>query len=463
MMADHLSSLFARYATAPASDGVQPDVVHEVERRVLDTIGVAVAGFEEAAAVAARAVALQDRRPHGAVVWGAAERAPDGLAGFANATAARSLDFNDTYLSKEPLHPSDAIAPLFALAETERRTGTELVAAIAVAYEVAVRLCDAGSLRSNGWDHVNHLAVGIACGAARLLGLDEERARHAIALTVVPHAAMRQTRVGELSMWKGVAAAEAGRNAVFAARLAAGGMTGPAEAFEGEMGYVHQLMGGQIDLAALEPLVEGASPIAILGTSIKRWPVEYHAQSAVEAALEIRSELGEPSPERIASVRIETFDAAYQIIAADPQKRDPRTRETADHSLQYIVAAALMDGEVSPRTFDESRFRDPATLALLRDAVVVEEDPVLSKEYPEAIPNRITVRMRDGAEVRREVALPLGHARRPMTDADLSAKFRANVAGRWTPERTWRVERLVEALPLAPTIDALAESLESST
>jgi 2-methylcitrate dehydratase len=222
-------------------------------------------------------------------------------------------------------------------------------------------------------------------------------------------------------------------------------------------------MGGQIDLAALEPLVEGASPIAILGTSIKRWPVEYHAQSAVEAALEIRSELGEPSPERIASVRIETFDAAYQIIAADPQKRDPRTRETADHSLQYIVAAALLDGEVSPRTFDESRFRDPATLALLRDAVVVEEDPVLSKEYPEAIPNRITVRMRDGAEVRREVALPLGHARRPMTDADLSAKFRANVAGRWTPERAAPVERLVEALPLAPTIDALAESLESST
>jgi 2-methylcitrate dehydratase len=463
MMADRISSLLARYATAPASDGAQPDVVHEVERRLLDTIGVAVAGFGEAAPIAARAVALEEPRPHGAVVWGAGERAPAALAGFANATTVRCLDFNDTYLSKEPLHPSDAIAPLFALAETERRTGTELVAAIALAYEVAVRLCDAGSLRTRGWDHVNHLAVGIACAAARLLGLDEHRTGEAIALTVVPHAAMRQTRTGELSIWKGVAAAEAGRNAVFAARLAAAGMSGPAEPFEGDMGYVHQLLGGEIDLAALDPMAAGDPPSAILATSIKRWPVEYHAQSAVEAALEARAELGDLSPERIASVRIDTFDAGYQIIARGPEKWDPRTRETADHSLPYIVTAALLDGEVSLRTFDEPRFRDPVTLALLRDAVTVDEDRALSRGYPAGIPNRITVRTRDGAEITREVTHPLGHARRPMTDENVSAKFRANVAGAWTLERAKRVERLIEALPLAPTVDALAESLESWT
>jgi 2-methylcitrate dehydratase len=463
MMADRISSLLARYVTAPASDGAQPDVVHEVERRLLDTIGVAVAGFDEAAPIAARAVAIEEPRPQGAVVWGTRERAPGALAGFANATAVRCLDYNDTYLSREPLHPSDAIAPLFAMAETERRTGADLVAAIALAYEAAVRLCDAGSLRTHGWDHVNNLAVGIACGAARLLGLDDERTGHAIALTVVPHAAMRQTRTGELSMWKGVAAAEAGRNAVFAARLAAAGMSGPAEPFEGEMGYVQQLLGGEVDLAALDPMAAGDPPSAILATSIKRWPVEYHAQSAVEAALEIRAALGDLSSERIASVRIETFDAGYEIIARDPQKWDPRTRETADHSLPYIVTAALLDGEVSLRTFDEARFRDPATLALLRDAVTVDEDPALSRGYPAGIPNRITVRTSDGVEITREVAHPLGHARRPMTDEDVSAKFRANVAGAWPSERAERVERLIEALALAPTVDALAESLESWT
>jgi 2-methylcitrate dehydratase len=462
-MTDRISSLLARAAVATTPQRVPEDSAHEVRRRILDSIGVAVAGFDEPAPVAAREVVLSERRPHGAVVWGSGERASAGLAGFANATAVRCLDYNDTYLSLEPLHPSDSIAPLLALAETERRTGAELLAAIALAYEVGVRLCDAGSLRAHGWDHVNHLGVGIACGAARLLGLDEERTRHAISLTAVPHGAMRQTRVGELSMWKGVAAAEAGRTAVFAARLAATGMTGPAEPFEGEMGYVAQLLGGRLELDALAPLERDDPPRAILETSLKRWPVEYHAQSAVDAALRLRAELGEDIADRIASVRIDTFDASFQIIAKDPEKWDPRTRETADHSLQYIVLAALLDGDVTLRTFDESRFREPRTLALLRDAVTVAEDADLSAGYPAAIPNRITVRTRDGRELTREVRHPPGHARAPMSDDEVSAKFRANVDGRWKPELADRVETLVGSLGEAATVEALTESLEAWT
>jgi 2-methylcitrate dehydratase len=460
-MADRISSLLAGYALATSADDVPPETVHEVERRVLDAIGVAIAGYDEAAPAAARAVALHDGRGDGAVVWGTGERAGAEVAGFANATAVRCLDYNDTYLSREPLHPSDAIAPLLALAETERRSGADLVAALAVAYEVAVRLCDAGSLRAHGWDHVNHLAVGVACGAARLLGLDEGRTRNAISLTVVPHAAMRQTRAGELSMWKGVAAAEAGRNALFAARLAAAGMTGPAEPFDGEMGYVRQLLGGTIDLGALSAIERREPPRAILGTYVKRWPVEYHAQSAVDAALQIRAELGERAAEQIAAVRIRTFDASYQIIAKDPQRWDPMTRETADHSLQYIVVAALLDGAVTPRTFEPSRFRDPGILALLRGAVAVEEDAELSRGYPDGIPNRITVRTHDGRELEREVRYPSGHVRNPMSDDALSGKFRANVGGRWKPDLADRVEQLVGSLFDAATLDPLAEALEA--
>jgi 2-methylcitrate dehydratase len=462
-MTDRISSLLAHATAAAAPERVPHDTAREVRRRVLDSIGVAVAGFDEPAPVAARDVVLQERQGHGAVVWGSGARAPAALAGFANATAVRCLDYNDTYLSLEPLHPSDAIAPLLALAETERRSGAELVAAIALAYEVGVRLCDAGSLRRQGWDHVNHLAVGVACGAARLLGLDEARTRHAIALAAVPHAAMRQTRAGELSMWKGAAAAEAGRTAVFAARLAAAGMTGPAEPFEGEMGYVRLLLGGHIDADALAPLERGDPPRAILDTYVKRWPVEYHAQSAVDAALQVRKELGEGAAERIASIRIETFDAGYQIIARDPEKWDPHTRETADHSLQYIVVAALLDGDVTARTFEESRFREPGTLALLRGAVAVEEDPDLSAGYPDGIPNRVTVRTHDGLELTREVRHPRGHARNPMSDDELSAKFRANVEGRWKPERAGRVEVLVRSLREATTVEPLTEALETWT
>jgi 2-methylcitrate dehydratase len=460
-MADRISSLLAGYALATTPDRVPSETAHEVERRVLDAIGVAVAGFDEEAPAAARAVVAREPRTDGAVVWGTGARAAPELAGFANAAAVRCLDYNDTYLSREPLHPSDAIPPLLALAETEGRSGRELIAAVAVAYEVAVRLCDAASLRAHGWDHVNHLAVGIACGAAALLGLDEHQTCHAISLTAVPHVAMRQARAGELSMWKGVAAAEAGRNAVFAARLAAAGMTGPAEPFEGEMGYVRQLLGGRIDLDALASIAGRRPPRAILETYVKRWPVEYHAQSAVDAALRLRAELGEDAPERLASVRIDTFEASYQIIAKDPEKWDPHTRETADHSLQYVVVAALLDGEVTRRTFDESRFRDPGTLALLREAVTVKEDAELSRGYPDGIPNRITVRTHDGAELVREVRYPRGHARNPMTDEEISAKFRANVEGRWKPELADRVEELVGSLREAANLGELATALES--
>jgi 2-methylcitrate dehydratase len=459
-MADRISTMLAAYALATDAERVPAVTAHEVERRVLDSIGVAVAGFDEAAPTAARRYAAGEARSGGALIWGTADRAAPETAGFANAVAVRCLDDNDTYLSREPLHPSDAIAPLLALAEIEGRSGEEIVAAIAVAYEVGVGLCDAASLRAHGWDHVNHLGVGIACGAARLLGLDEHATRHAIALTAVPHAAMRQTRVGELSMWKGAAAAEAGRNAVFAARLARAGMTGPFEPFEGEMGYVRQLLGGELDIAALESISEGRTPEAILRTSVKRWPVEYHAQSAVDAALRLRAELGDDPGSAIASVRIDTFDAAYEIIAKDPEKWDPRTRETADHSLQYIVVAALLDGEVTTRTFDESRFRDPTVLRLLREATEVRPDPELSAGYPEGIPNRIAVRTTDGRELVREVRFPPGHARNPMTDDELSAKFRGNVEGRWKPERADRVEELIGSLHSAPTVDGLITSLE---
>jgi 2-methylcitrate dehydratase len=462
-MADRILSLLSGYATSLSFEDVPPDTVHEVERRILDAIGVAVAGSDEPAAIAARAVAAQEPLSAGALVWGTHDRSSAETAGFANATAVRCLDFNDAYLSREPLHPSDAIAPLLALAETERRSGADLVAAIAVAYEVSVRWCDAGSPRAHGWDHVNHLAIGIACGASRLLGLDDERTRHALALTVVPHAAMRQTRVGELSMWKGVAAAEAGRNALFAARLATAGMTGPGEPFEGQMAYVRQVLGGEVDLGALSGLGRREPPSAILGTHIKRWPVEYHAQSAVDAALEVRDELRAPAADRIVSIHVHTFDAGYRIIAEDREKWDPRTRETADHSLPYIVTVALLDGDVTVRTFDEKRFRDPATLALLNDAVAVDEDAELTRRYPEGIPNRVTVHTSDGAGASREVEHPLGHARRPMTDEDVAAKFRANVANAWPPERADRTAELVRALPLAPTVDPLVESLEPST
>ncbi len=427
-MSDRTSRMLAEYAAAVQWDQLPEPTVHEVKRRVLDSLGVALAAFAEPAPKAARAYAYRWPAPSGATLWGTAFTAPVEAAAFCNGVMVRYLDFNDTYLSREPLHPSDTIPALWALAEWRDLPARDFLLAVAVAYEVGVSLCDAASLRRWGWDHVNYIGVATAAAAGRLLGLPVEGIEHAISLSCVPHAAMRQTRAGELSMWKGAAAANAARNATFAALLAEAGMTGPYQPFEGEMGFFRQLLGGEgFAEEALAGLREKRPPRRILDTYIKYWPVEYHAQSAVDAALQLRAEVGDPA--RIASVRISTFRAAYEIIAKDPEKWEPHTRETADHSLPYIVLVALLDGRVDRSSFAPQRFTDPRVRRMLKEQTQLEEDPELTAGYPDGIPNRVEVRTHDGQVYAREVRYPRGHAKNPLTDAEVVQKFSANVAG----------------------------------
>src|SRR5439155_1689951 len=200
------------------------------------------------------------------------------------------FDYNDTYLSKEPAHPSDNISAALAIAESVRATGCQLVTAIALAYEVQCRLCDAASIRARGWDHVTYGTFSTALACAHLMKLDPEKTRHAVNIAGVAGAAMRQARAGELSHWKGVAFANAARHGVYSALLARAGMTGPGPIFEGQMGFEKQL---GVSLGNVGEKFKGA-PSMILKTSIKYWPAEYHSQSAIEAALFLRNEIADP-------------------------------------------------------------------------------------------------------------------------------------------------------------------------
>src|SRR5207253_5214162 len=176
------------------------------------------------------------------------------------------------------------------------------------------------------------------------------RTTHAVGLAGVCNVAGRQTRAGGLSMWKGCAFANAARNGVFAALLAAEGMTGPAPIFEGELGIM-KLLTGPFELG---PLGGAGRPFMITQTYIKFWPAEYHSQSAIDAALQLRPEVGDIR--NVAALDIHTFDAAVDIIGKDPQKWRPKTRATADHSLPYCAAVALADGDVTLAQFDPKRF-----------------------------------------------------------------------------------------------------------
>src|SRR2546423_4608124 len=264
--------------------------------------------------------------------------------------------------------------------------GPAAITAIALAYEVQCRLCDAASIRARGWDHVTYGAFSTALACARLMKLDPEKTRHAVNIAGVACAAMRQARVGELSHWKGVAFANAARHGVYSALLARAGMTGPAPIFEGQMGFEKELgvsLGNVGEKFAVPFPQNPQGPASmILNTSIKYWPAEYHSQSAIEAALFLREHIGAVS--QIASVDIESHDASVDIIGSEPEKWRPETRETADHSLPYITAIALIDGKVTDQQFQPSRFTDPAIWKFLEN-VKVTRNAELSSLYPGAV------------------------------------------------------------------------------
>jgi 2-methylcitrate dehydratase len=411
-LAQNLASfgLSTRFEDLPAA------VVVEARRRLLDSLGCAIGALDEPAPSIARKVAARTKGTPSVNLIGGGSSAPD-WAAFANGVHIRYLDCNDTYLSLEPAHPSDNWAAVMAAGQLEGADGKAWIAAAAVAYEAQCRLCDAASVRARGWDHTTYGSISATLAAAKLLQLTQEQTEHALGIAATTGTALRLTRAGELSMWKGCAFAFASRNAVFAALLAADGMTGPAPLFEGEMGFFQQIS-GPFSLTKLGGPSDGDWMLP--KTSIKFVPAEYHSQSAIAAAFELRRQIGDPK--RIRDLEIATFRTAVEIIGKDPEKWRPQTRETADHSLPYCTAVALLDGQVSAGQFTPKRMSDPALLDLVARTRVIE-DPKLSAGYPEGIPNRVTVTLDDGSHLVAEVKYPPGHDRNPLSDEQLAVKF----------------------------------------
>lgn len=422
-----LAQRFANYAVQLRYDQLTPEAIHEAKRRLIDSLATAVGAMPADAFAIARQCAQRVNSTPGATLLGGGTSSIE-WATFVNGLLIRYLDFNDTYLSKEPAHPSDNLAPVLAVGEAVGANGRAVLTAAILAYEIQCRLCDACSLRKQGVDHVTYGAISSALAASKLMNLDLTQTTHAVGLAGVCNVALRQTRSGELSMWKGCAFANAARNGVFAATLASAGMTGPAPIFEGDLGFMKLVSRDTFDVAPMGAENGSATGFMINKTYIKYWPAEYHSQSAIDAALQLRQAISDVAA--IQSVDIYTFEASYNIIGKYPEAWSPKTRETADHSLPYCTAVAFLDGEVALKQFDPARFTSADVLNLLTK-VKVHLDDALTPRYPHGIPNRIVVKLADGREFIKEVEFPRGHAENPMTDAEVEQKFRAMVEPRY--------------------------------
>lgn len=433
-MPQPLAERFAHYAVKLRFEDLPAPVVHETKRRFIDSFATAVGAMPADAYEIARKCALRVSSQPPATLLGGGKSSVE-WATFVNGLLIRYLDFNDTYLSLEPAHPSDNLAAVMSVGEAAKSPGTALITAAVLAYEIQCRLCDAASLRKHGIDHVTYGAISSCLASCKLLNLNERQTTHAVGIAGVCNGALRQTRAGEMSMWKGCAFANAARNGVFAALLAAEGMTGPAPIFEGELGFMKLLTRTNFEVAPMGG-ENGPSDFMMTKTYIKFWPVEYHAQSAVDAILQLRPQIADwRSVERI---DVHTFDAAVDIIGKDPEKYRPKTRETADHSLPYCVAVALMEGDVGLSSFDDAHLAN-APLIDLTNKVKLHRDASANARYPRGIPNRFVVTLRDGRKLEKEVEFPRGHAQNPMTDAEVEKKFRTVVEPKYGKDRASKI------------------------
>lgn len=392
---------------------ISPAAVHQCKRTTIDAFACAVAAYDEPLSAMARAVAA--RYPAGpglpaARILGTDTRVSPDAAAFANGVMVRLLDLSDMYGAKSAGHPSDVIPGILAVGEAIHADGRTVINSIALAYDLYCSFCEAIDFSSKGWDQP--VFVGMACALAvgRLLDLPREQLGEALALTLAPNMALYQTRRGEVSGWKGCAAANASRNAVFAAYLARDGFTGPTAVFEGESGLWDIV--GRFDWQV--------SRGWITRTHMKCFPLCYHGQSAVWAAFDLRQRL---RIRDIRDIQVDSYPAAIRLMANDATRWAPTTHETADHSLPYVIAVALLDGEITSRSFAAARLSDPAVAALMR-VVKVNESPDIAAQYPESAPCRLRITTAAGDVVVAECRYPKGHARNPMSDTELEAKFK---------------------------------------
>jgi 2-methylcitrate dehydratase len=399
------------------------EVVHAVERMVLDCIGCALGALDSAPAAAARAWAGSMAGAPAVPILGTRQTTSVAGAALANCTLIRHLDMNDCDWATNPAHPSDNVGGCLAVAAATGASAMDLIKAILIAYEVQMRsteLTKVSFFRETGWDHTTFVTLATAAGAGTLLGLDAERMAHALAIAG-SYPTIGELRVGQISTMKAVSAGLAGSRGVEAAYLASHGVTGPLGIFEGKRG-MSKLMLGECDWEMFAAPVDAWR---LPRTCLKQYPAAYIIHASIDAALALRREHGFEA-EAIDSVEVAGFGWLIEDMVhgmGGRSRYDIDARETADHSLPYCVAAALLDGEYTHEQLANRRWEDRDLRDLLQRLRCVH-DPDLDGGFPARRPGRVSVRMRDGRMLSKQVDYPKGDPRNPLTDAEIAQKFR---------------------------------------
>ncbi len=423
-----LAERLADYALALRYEDLDAATIERVKSHIVDSLACAIAAFDEPAVRTWRGMALAVSDGP-ATVFGTNRHSTPDLASFANGAAIRYYDLNDAYASPTlgAVHPSDHIGACLAIAEAEKASARDAITAIVLAYEINCRLIDVLDAAKRGWDPTLFSLPAVALAAGKLMKLPRTQLVQAVNLALNDHIPMGQTRTQTNSDWKGLSDAEAEKNAVFAATLARGGLTGPSPIFEGRKGLFRQVA------TAADVKVEGfggrnGERFKIHACGVKAYAAVVYSQTAIVAGIELAKQIG--SVDNIKSLEIATTLRGYEQAGRDREKWTPQNRDTADHSLPYLAARAMVDGDITNETYAADKLRDPKILALMQK-ITAKEDPAFAKPKGNAPPTRLTASLNDGRTVTVQVDDMPGFPGKPMTRAQMERKYRSNVGKRW--------------------------------
>ncbi len=442
---DTITAKMARWAAALEFQHLSQEAVYQAKRFLLDSVGCALGGYQQHDVKIALQVLDEVAARGPATIIGTGKKVDAVSASLANALMIRCMDYNDIYWKQDPSHPSDIFPAAMAGCERAKSGGKELIVGFVLGHEFEMRLCEAAfpGIRERGWHHATLTAFVSPFVAGRALRLPWEKIQHAIGISASRHCTLGAVTAGKLTMMKNTVDPMATQSGTFAALLAEQGYTGPEHVIDGKEGLVH-CFGPEWKLNLLTDGLGDSWRIPQCG--MKFFPTEALTHTPISAVLDLIKK-NDLHPDQVEKIQIRSLARAADILS-DPSKYDPHTKETADHSLPYVIAAALVDRQVTPAQFEMSKIMDPKIRAQLKKIEVVA-DPEIEKVFPALQRVVVTITTNDGQSFTEQLDYPKGDPRNPLTDQEIEEKFSALADGVLSPQAQkklkdaiWNLEKL---------------------
>jgi 2-methylcitrate dehydratase len=440
-----ITAKMSRWAAGLEYKHLSQDAVYQAKRFLLDSVGCAIGGYQQHDVKIALEVLDEIAGRGPSTIIGTGKRVDPVSASLANALMIRCMDYNDIYWKQDPSHPSDIFPAALACCERARSNGKELIVGLVLGHEFEMRLCEAAfpGIRERGWHHATLTAFASPIVAGRALHLPWEQIQHAIGISASRHCTLGAVTAGKLTMMKNTVDPMATQSGVVAALMAEKGYTGPEHVIDGKEGLTH-CFGPEWKLNLLTDGLGESWRITQCG--MKFFPTEALTHAPISAVLDLVKG-NDLHPEQVDKIQIRSLARAADILS-DPSKYDPHTKETADHSLPYVIAAALVDRQVTPAQFEMKKIMDPSIRAQLKKIEVVA-DPEIEKVFPALQRVIVNITTADGRSFTKQLDYPKGDPRNPLSDVEIEEKFAALAEGVLSPgaqkklkEAIWNLEKI---------------------